>query len=71
VGDPSSLAKSGVAISSMGCMVPQSFAVSGNLKDRGGNRRGGGGEREPNEILSQETGLCPTFETPNKTTERK
>jgi hypothetical protein len=42
VGDPSSLAKSGVAISSIGCMVPQSFAVSGNLKDRGGNRRGGG-----------------------------
>jgi hypothetical protein len=69
VGDPSSLAKSGVAIPSMGCVVPQSFAVSGNLKDRGGNRRGG--EREPNEILSQETSLCPTFETPNRTTERK
>jgi hypothetical protein len=33
--------------------------------------RGGGGEREPIEILSIETGLCPTFKTPNKTPEGK
>jgi hypothetical protein len=36
------------------------------MKDQGGDRRGGGGEREPNKILSRESDLCSTFKTPSK-----
>jgi hypothetical protein len=37
------------------------------VKDRGGDRRGGG-EWKPNKILSQESDLCPTFKTSSKNT---
>jgi hypothetical protein len=40
------------------------------VKDQAGDQRGGD-EREPNKILSQETGLHPMFKTPNKTPEKK
>jgi hypothetical protein len=30
------------------------------------SRQPEGGEREPNKIISQEPGLCPTFKTPRK-----
>jgi hypothetical protein len=36
------------------------------MTDRGGDRRWGGGEREPNKIISQEPGLCPLFKMPSK-----
>jgi hypothetical protein len=39
------------------------------LKDRGGDRRGGGGEWEHNKILSEEPNLCPTLKTPSKISE--
>jgi hypothetical protein len=32
---------------------------------------GRGGEWEPNKILSQELGLCPTFKTPSKNPGRR
>jgi hypothetical protein len=32
---------------------------------------GGGGEREPNKILSQEPDLCPTFKIPRKKPHKK